>query len=80
MWAHKNISSTSNDKEKHTNTYLYFKNYCNNQNQCNAINKQSSLDFDVACCVYLNIPNIKTQLFIIFVHIICSSAINSKQC
>ena len=52
MIADKNISSTSNNiKRKYSNTYVYFK-------KCNTVNKQCSLDFDVAYCVYSDISNI----------------------
>ena len=57
MLAYKNISSIFHEiKRKYSNTYTFKTSII--QSQCNAINKQCSLNLGVAFCVYLDIPNI----------------------
>ena len=57
--SYKNICSSSTDKEKtFKHLFIFTKLLKHNQNKCNTINKQCSLDLDVAWGVYLHILNI----------------------
>ena len=51
------MSSAFNDEEKmFKHLYILSKLLYNNQNQCNTVNKQYSVDLDVASRVYLDNP------------------------
>ena len=57
-FAYKNISATSNKIKEKIFKFTLSKLLLYNQNQCNIINKQCSLDLDVANRVYLDIMNL----------------------
>ena len=54
----KNILKNPMTQRENTETYILLKLLLYNQNQCNIVNKQCSLDIDVAFCINLDIPNI----------------------
>ena len=57
MLAYKNISASDVIKRKYSNTYLYFQNYCNTIKIDAILSINNNLDLDVACHIYLEIPN-----------------------